>query len=388
MQLIDAFKEAGYRITFASAASKSPHTADLKKLNIDQKEIELNSSTFDQFISDLKPGIVLFDRFMTEEQFGWRVEEHSPDAIRILDTEDLHCLRFGRHQALKEDREFTERDLFTDVAKREIASIYRCDLSLIISEWEMEILQRVFRVDKSMVYHLPFMFEPLTETEFNKWPGFSNRKHFMTIGNFLHEPNRDSALWLKNDIWPLIRKELPDAKMHLYGAYPSQQIEQLHRPEEGFIVKGRAESSEEVIEEVRVMLAPLRFGAGLKGKLAEAMRFGTPSVTTPIGAESMHGKFEWPGIVADDPKEIASAAVKLYNDESLWSDSQKRGIDIINNLYPAKKLKNELLKRIDELRDNIESHRLNNFTGAMLMHHSMNSVRFMAKWIEVKNRGS
>lgn len=388
MQLIDAFKESGYRITFASAAVKSPHTADLNKPDIEQKEIELNSSSFDEFVSDLNPGLVLFDRFMTEEQFGWRVAEKTPDAIRILDTEDLHCLRFGRHQALKEGREFTNSDLFTDVAKREIASIYRCDLSLIISEKEMEILQNVFRVDKNLVYHLPFMFEPLTINEIEKCPGFSERNHFMTIGNFLHEPNRDSAFWLKNTIWPLIRKELPDAEMHLYGAYPSQQIEQLHKPEVGFIVKGRAESSAEVISNAKVMLAPLRFGAGLKGKLAEAMLCCTPSVTTTIGAESMHGIYKWPGFLADDPEDVASAAVRLFQNEKLWSESQKRGMEIINNLYPAEKLKNDFLKRVDELRDNIESHRLNNFTGAMLMHHSMNSVKYMAKWIEEKNRGN
>ena len=388
MQLIDAFKEAGYRITFASAAAKSPYTADLNELGIEQKEIELNSSSFDQFISDLNPALVLFDRFMTEEQFGWRVAEQCPGAIRILDTEDLHCLRYGRQQALKEERKFTKSDLFTDLAKREIASVYRSDLSLIISEKEIVFLREVFRVNENLLCYLPFMFEPLSDSEIKNWPGFSERIHFMTIGNFLHEPNRDSALWLKKVIWPLIRKELPEAEMHIYGAYPSQQIEQLHKPEDGFIVKGRAESSAEVIRSARVLLSPLRFGAGLKGKLAEAMRCGTPSVTTPIGAEGMSEVSDWPGFVVNEPESIADAAIELYTGQDTWVAAQKRGVEIINKLYPADKLKKELIARVDEIRNDIESHRQNNFTGAMLMHHSMNSVKFMSKWIEQKNRGS
>ena len=97
LQLLDSFAQQGYAITYASPAQASPHAVDLAELNIDAVEIELNNQSFDEFIQTLEPNAVLFDRFMMEEQFAWRVEKHCPNALRILDTEDLHCLRISGH---------------------------------------------------------------------------------------------------------------------------------------------------------------------------------------------------------------------------------------------------------------------------------------------------
>ena len=88
MQLIECFLSQGWQITFSSPASEGEHKADLAALGIAEVSIELNNSSFDVFITELKPDIVLFDRFMMEEQFGWRVEKHCPDALRILETSD------------------------------------------------------------------------------------------------------------------------------------------------------------------------------------------------------------------------------------------------------------------------------------------------------------
>ena len=106
MQLINVFLSEGYAITFASPCAKSENAFNLDSLGVTQKEIELNNSSFDDFISELKPDIVVYDRFMIEEQFGWRVVENCPEALRILDTEDLHCLRKGREQAFKDKKTF------------------------------------------------------------------------------------------------------------------------------------------------------------------------------------------------------------------------------------------------------------------------------------------
>jgi hypothetical protein len=99
LQLIQAFQDNDYRITLATTCKKSDNAFDLKSIGVTVVEIQLNHSSFDAFIKSLNPSIVLFDRFMTEEQFGWRVAEHCPDALRILDTEDLHCLRKARQKA-------------------------------------------------------------------------------------------------------------------------------------------------------------------------------------------------------------------------------------------------------------------------------------------------
>src|SRR5690606_21940569 len=90
MQLIHYFKDLGAKITFASVAKLGEHPSDLKALGVEKVQIQLNHSSFDDFIKTLNPEAVVFDRYMTEEQFGWRVAECCPDSIRILDTEDLH----------------------------------------------------------------------------------------------------------------------------------------------------------------------------------------------------------------------------------------------------------------------------------------------------------
>lgn len=386
LQLIELFQQHNWEITFASAAAESEHATDLTALGVKQFSVKLNDSSFDDFVRELNPQMVLFDRFMTEEQFGWRVAGNCPNAIRILDTEDLHCLRHARQEALKQNREFQCSDLFNESAKREIASIYRCDLSLIISEYEMGVLKTTFKVDEALLHYLPFMLEPISEEDQKAWFPFEERQHFVTIGNFLHPPNWDAVQYLKTDIWPLIRRQLPEAEMHVYGAYCSDKHRQLHSEKDGFLIKGRAESAVEVISNARVLLAPLRFGAGLKGKLVEAMQCGTPSVTSSIGAEAMHGDLQWSGSIADSADDFAQAAFQLYTNKSAWEIAQQNGVEIINQVYPKEEHGTAFIKRLEDVQANLETHRNQNFIGSMLMHHTMRSTEFMSRWIEAKNR--
>jgi hypothetical protein len=159
MQLIQLFEEEGYEITFACTAMPSERSVNLEEMDIRVENIVLNCPSFDEFVSNLKPDVVLFDRYTTEEQFGWRVADHCPDAMRILDTEDLHFLRKARQEAVKQDLPVSRANLFTDMAKRELASILRSDISLIISEVEMDLLQTTFGISKDLLYYLPFLVE-------------------------------------------------------------------------------------------------------------------------------------------------------------------------------------------------------------------------------------
>jgi glycosyltransferase involved in cell wall biosynthesis len=387
LQLISLFKEQGYSITFASPAQDSDFMVNLEEYGVDKKSIALNCSSFDAFVKELNPAIVLFDRFMMEEQFGWRVAESCPNALRLLDTEDLHCLRLARQKAFKENRLFQTSDLMVEeVAKREIASILRCDLSLMISEFEMELLTTTFKIDKALLYYLPFLLEPITALTFDKLPSFEERKDFVFIGNFLHEPNWNAVQYLKEAIWPLIRKQLPQAILNIYGAYPSQKVLQLHQPKEGFLIKGRAPKAQEVVANARIVLAPLRFGAGVKGKLVEAIQCGTPSITTTIGAESMHGDLPWNGFITDNPQVFADEAIQLYNGKKRWLEAQYNGLAIINQRYSKAQFEEDFKKQILFLQTNLQQNRLTNFIGAMLQHHTLSSTKYMSRWIEVKNK--
>jgi glycosyltransferase involved in cell wall biosynthesis len=386
LQLIELFLKQDWKITFASAASDSEFMFDVTSLGVEKVAIAINDSGFDDFVKALNPTIVLFDRFMVEEQFGWRVAGHCPNALRMLDTIDLHSLRIARQKATKEKAEFHLDDLFSDTAKREIASILRCDISLLISEVEMELLQKHYKIDRCLLYYLPFLVDAIDEETIQSWVPFEERKDFIFIGNFLHEPNWNAVQYLKEAIWPFLRTEVPEASMQIYGAYPSQKVLQLHNPKERFLVLGRAKNAFEVVSKARVVLAPLRFGAGAKGKLIEAMQCGTPSVTTTVGAESMNGDLAWSGSIADDPEAIAKAAIVLYQDQNLWHQAQQNGITIVNQRYEKSLFENDFISWILSIQRSLKEHRNANFMGAILLHHTTASTKYMSRWIEAKNR--
>ncbi|ART80609.1 glycosyltransferase [Oceanisphaera avium] len=387
LSLLRLYRRQGWQVEFASPAQLSEHMADLAAEGISQQSIVLNCDSFDAYITQFSPDIVMFDRFMMEEQFGWRVEKHCPHALRVLDTEDLQCLRHARHQALKAEQDMSLAYLFSDLAKREIAAILRCDLSLIISDYEMQLLQETFKVDTSLLLHLPFMVEttlPATTLSFEQ------RQHFITIGNFRHAPNWDAVLYLQQ-IWPLIRKQLPTAELHIYGSYPPPKATALHNPNTGFLIKGWADDALQVMEQARVCLAPLRFGAGIKGKLLDAMLVNTPSVTTAIGSEGMQGEQPWPGVVVSNinhAQQFADAAVALYQDKACWQQAQHATQPLLSQRYNATLLGERLIKRLHYLAAHLEEHRLANFTGSMLRHHTMKSTQYMAQWIAAKNAGN
>lgn len=380
LQLIDFFQKEEYKITFLSSASVSDFSFDLNVLNIEMKNIQLNDSSFDKLISELKPDVVIFDRFITEEQFGWRVSEQCPNTIKILDTEDLHFLRKARETVFKKDRKFTEDDLISDIAKREIASILRCDLSLIISEYEMNLLVEKFRIEKDILFYLPMfgVTKPSKKT-------FSERKNFISIGNFLHEPNWQTVLKLKK-LWPKIRKKLPDAEMHIYGAYASDKAKQLHNEKEKFLIKGRAETVEEVFSKTKVLLAPIPFGAGIKGKLLESMRYGLPNITSTIGAEGMHGNMEWNGFIADNDEDFVEKAAELYTAENLWHKAQQAGYQLLEKRFSKEKFLPDFSEKLKIISANLQEHRNKNFFGQILQHHTLQSTKYMSKWIEEKHK--
>ncbi|MTE27509.1 glycosyltransferase family 4 protein [Winogradskyella ouciana] len=386
LQLIEQFQKQGFDITFASAAKPSQNTFNLSGIGVKTRVIVLNDSSFDIFITELNPEVVMFDRFMTEEQYGWRVAEHCPNALRILDTEDFHGLRKARELALKDGVEVTVEHLQNDTTKREIASIYRCDLSLMISEAEIEILTEQFNIDTNLVHYLPFLLDPISKDTNTQLPTFEDRQHYITIGNFLHPPNYDAVLHLKQTIWPLIRRELPKAELHIYGAYESQKVTQLNNEQEGFLIKGFAQDVNEVMQKSTVCLAPLRFGAGLKGKLVDAMQNGTPCVMSSIAAEGMFGELEANGFIENDAKAFAEKAITLYNESEVWQNKQQNGFKVINERFNKTDFESGFENRIDELIKNLKSHRQNNFIGNLLQHQTLQSSKYMSKWIEAKNK--
>lgn len=386
LQLLKSFLDQGYKITFGTTAKLSDHALDLTKLGIRVEALDLNSNTFDNFLVKLNPSVVLFDRFMTEEQFGWRVAEHCPDALRILDTEDLHFLRKSREHHLKTKLNFSKSFINSNIAKREIASLFRCDLSLIISEFELDILINHFRIDPSLLQYIPLFFESTFDTLKLPPPTYVERQHFIFIGNFLHAPNANTVEFLKFKIWPLLSKALPEAELHIYGAYAKPKHLSLTDSSNNFFVHGFVDDAFAAICSARVMLAPIQFGAGLKGKILDALHCGTPCVMSSIAAEGIFGDHLPNGFVEDRIENYVDKAIQLYTNSQVWETSKDNGFKVLKNRFNSEPFLKQLFEKINDLSLNLESHRLQNFTGMLLQHHSMQSTKYLSKWIEAKNK--
>ena len=384
MQLIDLFLKDQWKLVFASTAGQSEWSVNLADLGIEMVSIELNNSTFDVFLEQCQPNAVLFDRFMTEEQFGWRVAEICPHALRILDTEDLHFLRAFRTQQWKTKSNESEPNWQFKTCFREIASIYRCDLSLIISSEEMKLLSQSFGLPSKILYYLPLLYQS-PNTAFI--PTFTNRKDFLFIGNFLHEPNVQTVIELKEKIWPLIRKRLPGIQLHIYGAYPSQKVLGLQNSKENFWVHGRADNLKKCMQSARVLLAPIPFGAGIKGKLLDAMCNGLPSVTSSIGAEGIGNAENWPGFITDNPDDFVTAAHQFYTQENSWNEAQEKGFERIQEAFHLSHFETPFRGLLHQLTATLTQHRNQNFMGALLQYHTFQSNKYFSKWIEEKSKG-
>ena len=387
MQLIHWFLEKNFQITFASTAAFSSYSIDLTTLGIDQQHIKLNHISFDEFARKLNPSVVVFDRFITEEQFGWRVAEELPEAIRILDTEDLHSLRACREMALSDKKIFNSTDwLSADITKRELASILRSDLSLIISDFELKLLVEKVKIDCSLLFYLPFVYKELTESIVENWPPFEQREHLVFIGNGKHAPNIDAILWLNNSIWPLLRKSLPNAELHIYGPYMPERIRKMDNAETGFRIKGWVKDIAPVLTNARLNLVPLRFGAGLKGKLFEGFRKGIPAITTAVGAEGAGDINDLKLCTRDEEVSFSNLAIQLYQDSNKWKEVQTLGTNLINKHFSKEDLKEEFFEKIIDLGKNLQQHRADNIFGGILTHSSMQSTKYLSKWIEAKNK--
>jgi glycosyltransferase involved in cell wall biosynthesis len=432
LSYINLFISNGYEVTFACAADKSEHSAALTTIGVNEQSITLNDSSFDTFVCQYAPNIAVFDRFISEEQFGWRVSSSAPLCMKILDCEDLHFLRDARHKAYKQTNkndvnadipEPTDSYLYSDVCKRELASIVRCDLSIVLSNYEYQLLTTVFSIPKTILHYCPFLLPELTVKSIKS---YAQRIDFISIGSFRHAPNWDAVLTLKQKVWPQIHQALPNARCHIYGSYLTPKAKLLENKQQGFLVHGYAQDAKEVIGNARVLLAPLNFGAGIKGKLVDAMQCSTPSVTTGIGAEGLFpatmgdgGKcnfdasniisrprsntsditnladqpsqqFElWPGAINNiqsSTHAFIQSSIALYTNEKKWTLASNRSQPLYSSIFNYAHQSKQLMHCIDTVTSDLTKHRQQHFLGQVMQHHTINSAKYMSQWIEAKTR--
>ena len=389
LELLQVLRAAGHEVRVSSPCQSNSYKQELERAGYSCEHLLPNDRAFDAYISDFQPEIVFFDRFMIEEQFGWRVKEQCPAALRILDTIDLHFLRRLRQHKVEQGESalsLSDFDLQTSDAIREISAIYRCDLSLIVSDFEEKLLIEKFKIPKELLCLCRF-----SSSKNIGWPAYEARSSFVTIGNFNHAPNLDSFKLLYDNLWPKISLALKQigitkSELHIYGAYPRQDFLALDNKIPGFRVFGRAEDSCLTLSKYKVNLAPLRFGAGIKGKILDAWSCGTPCMATTVAAEGMCVEGCFGGLISDDWDDFIQKAINLYVDKQLWTQAQKQGLEIAESLFNPERNLNIFLEAINNSFLNRELFRQQNFVGQMLWHHQHRSTEFFSRWIEAKNK--
>lgn len=307
----------------------------------------VNTSFVDEEVKKIQPDIVIYDRFLGEEQYSHRVQRYAPNVISIIDTQDVHFLRYAREEMLSQGKsvqEISNINFFNskqfssetvDRILREIASIMRTDATILSSFVEQDILKNQFLIPNHKLTVAPFYYK----SENTTFKPFHRRKDFIFIGNFRHRPNKDAILWLKEKIWKKLAPRLPDVHLKIYGDGALMEDYALENKQERFLIKGqlKPEYLYSTLSKHRVNLAPLRYGAGIKGKITDGWHVGTPVVSTSIGMEGMNQGQRWGGLVADTDDSFVEAALKLYTDEEMWMKSQLDGKYLMENQFDEDK---------------------------------------------------
>lgn len=380
LDILELLADAGYSVEIASPAQPTPFQA---KTGYGEHQIAVNDNHFDSWVRALDPTLVIYDRFMMEEQFGWRVREQCPNALTLLDTSDFHSLREARHQALKSGQPL---NLFHPIAEREVAAMARCDLSVMISQVEVELLKQHFCLPDWQLHYLPFLVREIPDS--NALPGFDERQHLVMIGGFKHAPNRDATIWFAEEIWPRLHKLLPGVECHVYGAYSDHAMHRLSDPASGLRIHGRADDALATLARYRLNLAPLRFGAGQKGKILDGWLSGTPTVTTPVGAESMAGEHDWGYPLSEDPAQFAETVARLYMDKAVWLSVRDAGSRALASGFSYQQHATTFIERLENIAANLHAHRNRNIWGRILRRTEHRAEEFMSRWIEAKNKAA
>ncbi|KAE8966759.1 hypothetical protein PF011_g27819 [Phytophthora fragariae] len=388
--IISVLQERGFQVLCVSPSRLNDHTARLEEeQGVRCFQADANTDTFQKLLLETIPQLVVFDRFMAEEMYGWQANKYAPEALRVLDLQDVHFVRRAREFAIKKQGLKFEDTLdgqqldiapVEKLAIRELASIHRSDLTLYVSDFERDLLVSRFQVPDSGLERCDFFYPKIDATTLKS---FSERKDIAFIGSFKHAPNVDAVEWTKNTLLPLFRNIDGEAEVHIYGSYgESKRFAKLDDPKQGFRMKGFAPDAHETLSQYRVSIAPLRFGAGIKGKIADSWFVGTPCVSTSIGSEGMTLEdAPWGGAVADDPEKFVTEMQRLYTDEPCWNAARDAGVAACSTRYDRSRNADRLMDRVERAMSEKHALREDNWMGRILWSEKFRATEYMSRII-------
>ena len=262
---------------------------------------------------------VMVSRHYVAREFLPLLRAHAPQATLIFDTVDLHYLRERRGAEVAGDASLARAAERTRALELDV--IAKSDITLVVSEIERTLLRA--DAPNARVELLSNLHRIA-----GSGPAYAQRRDLVFVGGFRHPPNVDAARWFANDAFPLIRERLPEVKFHCIGSHTPPEIEALAALP-GVIVHGHVADIDPYMDGCRIAIAPLRYGAGVKGKVNLSMAHGQPVVATSCAVEGMHLRDGEDVLVADTPQTFADSVVRLYSDEALWSMLADNGLDSV-----------------------------------------------------------
>jgi O-antigen biosynthesis protein len=282
---------------------------------------------------------IIFCRFYIAAPYVSDVRKWAPQARIVFDTVDLHYLREQRLAELDNSSALLATSVKT--REKELGVVKACDITLVVSPFERDILLEELPAADVRVLSNIHEVQP-------SGPDFAQRDGLLFIGGFRHLPNVDAIEWFVTEVWPLVRARLPALTLTVVGSLMPDRIKAINGP--GINNLGYVAKVESLIARARISVAPLRYGAGVKGKVNQAMAHGLPVVATSVAAEGMGLR---PGIdllVADEPIAFANAIVRLHGDEVLWQSLAENGRANVEHHF-SRANASEVLVRLVGLRD-------------------------------------
>ena len=340
----------GFKITFIpedNFAHIAEYTPPLQALGI-ECIYHPYFSTMEQFLS-ARGGefdVIYIHRFGVTEKCLGLLRQYAPNAPIVFNTQDLHYLRMERAAKLRHSAfDLVEAG---KVKTRELEVIKAADCTIVLSSVEQKLLEQ--DAPGAFVYYFPWVQRPAPRAR----PGFAERQGFMFIGGFGHHPNVDAIDFFICDVMPIVREMLPGARFYIYGSKMPDSIKRLASSD--VIIGGFVPDLEPVFDRHRISVAPLRYGAGFKGKVVTSLSHSVPAVLTSVAAEGMGVTDGEQVLIGDDGRSFAEALVRLYTDQALWERMSDAGWNFVNDSFSpeqGEKRFNEIFRRIG--RENLAS---------------------------------
>ena len=340
VNLFAILQKLGFKVTFAAANLEAP---DPYVSNLQARGIECLYRPYVKSLArHLKQrgevyDLVILSRADAAAKVMPAARRHCLNAKIVFDTVDLHFLREARLAELSGDK--STLGVAQRRKRQELDLIAEADTTLVVSEVERQVLAgEAPNADLHLVSNIHHIFGSAAP--------FGERRDIMFIGAFAHPPNLDAVLWFAKEILPLINAELPDLCCHVIGANPPPRIRALASSR--LKIHGYVKDVKPFFDGCRLSVAPLRYGAGVKGKVNQSLAHGLPVVATSQAAEGMFLDNGCSVLLADDPRAFAVAVVRLYRDEPLWNRLSVKGIEVMNRHFSFAAAKRALEQVVGE----------------------------------------